>query len=85
MKKYAMGSEVCGPSSPPDCGKTKRRLSKGSGKVIAGKVAKVVGGIGAATVAGIEALKNKDKIKTALSQQKKGGSVKTKKKVMRKK
>ena len=81
MKKYAMGSEVCGPSSPPDCGKTKRRLSKGSGKVIAGKVAKVVGGIGAATVAGIEALKNKDK----LTKQKKGGSVMTKKKVMRKK
>lgn len=66
-----MAEEICPPGKK--CGKTKRRLASGSGKVIAGKVAKVAAGIGAATVAGIAALKNKDKLK----QEKKGGSVKT--------
>lgn len=66
-----MAEEICPPGKK--CGKTKRRLASGSGKVIAGKVAKVAAGIGAATVAGIEAFKNKDKLK----QQKKGGTVKT--------
>jgi hypothetical protein len=66
-----MAEEICPPGKK--CGKTKRRLASGSGKVIAGKVAKVAAGIGIATAAGIAALKNKDKLK----QEKKGGSVKT--------
>lgn len=65
-----MAEDTCPPGKK--CGKTKRRLASGSGKVIAGKVAKVAAGIGAATVAGIAAFKNKDKI-----MKKKGGPVKT--------
>lgn len=71
-----MAEEICPPGKK--CGKTKRRLASGSGKVIAGKIGKVAAGIGVATLAGIGGLKLKDKLKqNKLKQEKKGGTVKT--------
>ena len=65
-----MAEGTCPPGKK--CGQTKRKLAKGSGKVIAGQVAKVVGTIGGLTLAGLAGKKVKDE----LSKQKKGGSVK---------